>query len=121
MRVESRIWFSFVLSISSSTFPLPLALTDPSLPSPQECKRNCPVVRMGKACIVVTPKSKVALFSEELCIGCGICVKKCPFQVNDANLFFLGRPPPSSIIFFRRLSPRPTAPPGQSLGIRFAS
>ena len=46
----------------------------------QECKRNCPVVRMGKLCIEVAPTSKVAHLSEELCIGCGICVKKCPFE-----------------------------------------
>ena len=46
----------------------------------QECKSSCPVVKMGKMCIEVTPKSKVAYISEELCIGCGICVKKCPFD-----------------------------------------
>ena len=46
----------------------------------QECKRQCPVVRLGKLCIEVTPGSKVAHISEELCIGCGICVKKCPFE-----------------------------------------
>ncbi|KAA8492669.1 ABC transporter E family member 2 [Porphyridium purpureum] len=46
----------------------------------QECKKSCPVVRMGKLCIEVTPKDKVAYISEELCIGCGICVKKCPFD-----------------------------------------
>ncbi|CAG8444627.1 3439_t:CDS:10 [Ambispora leptoticha] len=45
----------------------------------QECKKSCPVVRMGKLCIEVTPDSKVAFISEELCIGCGICIKKCPF------------------------------------------
>eukprot|EP01114_Cavostelium_apophysatum_P018210 TRINITY_DN558_c0_g1_i2.p1 TRINITY_DN558_c0_g1~~TRINITY_DN558_c0_g1_i2.p1 ORF type:complete len:641 (+),score=187.81 TRINITY_DN558_c0_g1_i2:54-1976(+) len=45
----------------------------------QECKKSCPVVRMGKLCIEVTPTSKVAWISEELCIGCGICPKKCPF------------------------------------------
>ena len=28
----------------------------------------------------MTPTSKVAWISEELCIGCGICVKKCPFE-----------------------------------------
>ena len=33
----------------------------------------------GKLCIEVTPTSKIAFISEELCIGCGICVKKCPF------------------------------------------
>lgn len=46
----------------------------------QECKKSCPVVRMGKLCIEVTPNSKIAQISEELCIGCGICVKKCPFE-----------------------------------------
>ncbi|KXJ22894.1 ATP-binding cassette sub-family E member 1 [Exaiptasia diaphana] len=47
-----------------------------------ECKRSCPVVRMGtgKLCIVVTPESKIAEISEVLCIGCGICAKKCPFE-----------------------------------------
>lgn len=28
----------------------------------------------------MTPQDKIALISEDLCIGCGICVKKCPFQ-----------------------------------------
>lgn len=28
----------------------------------------------------MTETSKVAFISEELCIGCGICVKKCPFE-----------------------------------------
>jgi len=46
----------------------------------QECKKSCPVVRMGKLCIEVTPNNKIASISEELCIGCGICVKKCPFE-----------------------------------------
>ncbi|XP_064441176.1 ATP-binding cassette sub-family E member 1 isoform X1 [Mirounga angustirostris] len=45
----------------------------------QECKKSCPVVRMGKLCIEVTPQSKIAWISETLCIGCGICIKKCPF------------------------------------------
>lgn len=41
----------------------------------QECKKSCPVVRMGKLCIEVVPNDKIATISEELCIGCGICVK----------------------------------------------
>ncbi|XP_006629561.1 ATP-binding cassette sub-family E member 1 [Lepisosteus oculatus] len=45
----------------------------------QECKKSCPVVRMGKLCIEVTSQSKIAWISESLCIGCGICIKKCPF------------------------------------------
>ncbi|WVQ70628.1 hypothetical protein IAR50_000148 [Cryptococcus sp. DSM 104548] len=46
----------------------------------QECRRSCPVVKMGKLCIEVNPTDKKAFISEELCIGCGICVKKCPFE-----------------------------------------
>ncbi|EDO18454.1 hypothetical protein Kpol_1032p48 [Vanderwaltozyma polyspora DSM 70294] len=46
----------------------------------QECKRSCPVVKTGKLCIEVAPNSKIAFISEILCIGCGICVKKCPFD-----------------------------------------
>lgn len=46
----------------------------------QECKKSCPVVRQGKLCIEVVPTSKIAYISEQLCIGCGICVKKCPFE-----------------------------------------
>ncbi|XP_061183560.1 ATP-binding cassette sub-family E member 1 [Saccostrea echinata] len=53
----------------------------------QECKKSCPVVRMGKLCIEVTPADKIAFISEELCIGCGICAKKCPFEaISIINL-----------------------------------
>lgn len=46
----------------------------------QECKRNCPVVKTGNLCIEVTPKDKIAIVSENMCVGCGICVRKCPFE-----------------------------------------
>merc|ERR1719265_1883609 len=46
----------------------------------QECKKYCPVVRTGKVCVEASATSKIAWISETLCIGCGICVKKCPFE-----------------------------------------
>ena len=53
----------------------------------QECKKSCPVVRTGKLCIEVTPDSKISFISERLCIGCGICPKKCPFgAIHIINL-----------------------------------
>lgn len=53
----------------------------------QECKKSCPVVRTGKLCIEVSPESKIAFISERLCIGCGICPKKCPFgAIHIINL-----------------------------------
>lgn len=35
---------------------------------------------LGRLCIEVTPTDKIAFISEPLCIGCGICTKKCPFE-----------------------------------------
>lgn len=53
----------------------------------QECRKGCPVVKTGKQCIEVTKTSKIAFISEVLCIGCGICVKKCPFNaIHIINL-----------------------------------
>lgn len=51
----------------------------------QECKKSCPVVRMGKLCIEVTPTDRIAVISETLCIGCGICVKVIDFPYNKNN------------------------------------
>jgi ATP-binding cassette subfamily E protein 1 len=46
----------------------------------QECQKTCPVNKTGKICIEVTKASKICVLSETLCIGCGMCVKKCPFS-----------------------------------------
>jgi ATP-binding cassette subfamily E protein 1 len=35
----------------------------------QECKKSCPVVKLGKMCIEVNVKSKIAFIAEPLCIG----------------------------------------------------
>jgi len=86
----------------------------------QECKKYCPVVRLGKLCIEVTPNSKLAFISEELCIGCGICIKKCPFEaITIINLpksldsEQTHRYGPNSFKLHRLPMPRP----GQVLGL----
>ncbi|MHB8567818.1 MAG: ribosome biogenesis/translation initiation ATPase RLI [Nitrososphaerales archaeon] len=44
-----------------------------------ECISFCPVNKTGSDCIVLG-QDAIAVISEELCTGCGICVKKCPFD-----------------------------------------
>ena len=44
-----------------------------------ECMHYCPPVRTGKETIVMGDGGKPVI-SEELCVGCGICVHKCPFE-----------------------------------------
>uniref|UniRef100_A0A2N9J8N9 ABC transporter E family member 2 n=1 Tax=Fagus sylvatica TaxID=28930 RepID=A0A2N9J8N9_FAGSY len=86
----------------------------------QECKKSCPVVKTGKLCIEVTPASKIAFISEELCIGCGICVKKCPFEAiqiinlpKDLDKDTTHRYGPNTFKLHRLPVPRP----GQVLGL----
>jgi len=43
----------------------------------QECVRFCPMVKTGHKAIEVLNK---AIVHENICVGCGICVKKCPFS-----------------------------------------
>lgn len=43
-----------------------------------ECHAFCPPVRNGQECIILDEKTGKPHISESLCIGCGICVNKCP-------------------------------------------
>jgi len=46
----------------------------------KECVRFCPLVRSGKEAIKFDEEANRPLISEDICTGCGICVKKCPFE-----------------------------------------
>ncbi len=58
-----------------------IAIIDKDKCNPTKCNwlciGVCPVNRTGKECIT---KDKKTIIDEELCTGCGICVKKCPFE-----------------------------------------
>ena len=43
-----------------------------------ECHDFCPPVRNGQECIIMDEQTGKPHISESLCIGCGICVNKCP-------------------------------------------
>ena len=44
-----------------------------------ECIKFCPRVRAGDETIIMGEEGKPVI-SEELCVGCGICIHKCPFD-----------------------------------------
>ena len=47
-----------------------------------ECILYCPRVRTGDETVIIGEDGKASI-SEELCVGCGICIKKCPFEAID--------------------------------------
>ncbi len=58
-----------------------IAVIDRELCNPKAtgyaCMKACPVNRMGEDCITISEEDKKPNIDEALCIGCGICVKKC--------------------------------------------
>jgi ATP-binding cassette, sub-family E, member 1 len=101
-----------------------IAIVNPDLCKPKkcslECKRVCPINMQGKQCIVVDKTSPVSIMSEELCIGCGQCVKRCPFNAitivnlpSNLSSETTHRYGPNSFKLHRLPLPRP----GQVLGL----
>ncbi|EGP93024.1 ribosome biogenesis/translation initiation ATPase RLI [Nitrosarchaeum koreense] len=68
-----------------------VAVLDKDLCQPKkcglECIKYCPVNKSGADCIILNEEVKKAQIDEEVCNGCGICVKVCPFDaITIVNL-----------------------------------
>jgi len=68
-----------------------VAVLDKELCQPKkcglECIKYCPVNKSGADCIVLNEETKKATIDENICNGCGICVKVCPFDaITIVNL-----------------------------------
>jgi len=58
-----------------------LAIVDEKYCNPEKCKglcaKVCPINKLKKECISINGRAKI---NEELCVGCGICSNRCPFN-----------------------------------------
>lgn len=101
--------------------PERIAVVDRELCKPEKCQlmcqRVCPVVRSGDDCITyeegVDGKKRVRI-DESLCVGCGICVKRCPYgalsvvnlprQLKETPIHRFG---PNEFVLYRLPIPSP--------------
>lgn len=101
-----------------------IAVVDKALCKPSkcnlECVRFCPINRGGAKCVWIDESENKARISEELCVGCGICIKKCPYSaISIVNLpeklskSLVHRYGPNAFELFRLPIPKE----GQSLGV----
>ncbi|RLJ07332.1 MAG: ribosome biogenesis/translation initiation ATPase RLI [Candidatus Aenigmatarchaeota archaeon] len=82
-----------------------LVVIDRELCNPKQtdyaCMKACPVNRSGQDCITISEIDKKPVINEELCIGCGLCVKKCsknaiqlvnlPEELNETPIHRYGK------------------------------
>jgi len=61
-----------------------VAVLDQDLCQPRKCGLECiiycPVNKTGGECIIQRPDDGKAVIFEDVCTGCTICIKKCPFD-----------------------------------------
>ncbi|RLF00471.1 MAG: ribosome biogenesis/translation initiation ATPase RLI [Thermoprotei archaeon] len=100
-----------------------VAVIDKSLCKPKrcnkECIRFCPRVRAGDNTVEMGEDGKPVIH-EEICAGCGICVKKCPFKAikivnlpDELEKFCVHRYGVNGFKLYRLPLPRP----GKALGL----
>jgi len=68
-----------------------VAVIDKELCKPKKCNflcaNVCPKNRSGEDCITLDETTNFPLIDEDVCIACGICVKKCPYKaIKIVNL-----------------------------------
>ena len=68
-----------------------IAVIDKDLCKPRDCNKECfrfcPLVKNKVQVIEFEEESERPIIKENLCVGCGICVKKCPFSaITIVNL-----------------------------------